>query len=175
MKLAFADVYRYVAEPRSMRLTPAQMLDDSYLASRARLIDPGRAQDFGPGHPPQGGTIYLTAADARHDGQLHPEQLHGFRLGRGGAGLRAEPAEPRPRLHLDPASDNCVAPGKRPFHTIIPAFLTKDGEPSHEFRRDGRRHAAAGPPADPGAHAGLPARTRRPPATRHAGATLAAR
>jgi gamma-glutamyltranspeptidase/glutathione hydrolase len=65
MKLAFADVYRYVAEPRSMRLTPAQMLDDAYLASRAALIDPQHAQDFGPGHGPQGGTIYLTAADER--------------------------------------------------------------------------------------------------------------
>ena len=63
MKLAFADVYRYVAEPRTMRLTPAQMLDDGYLARRAKLIDPNKAQDFGPGHGPQGGTIYLTAAD----------------------------------------------------------------------------------------------------------------
>ncbi|MDE2275931.1 MAG: gamma-glutamyltransferase, partial [Burkholderiales bacterium] len=64
MKLAFADVYKYVGEPRTMRLTPAQMLDDAYLARRARLIDPQRAQDFGPGHGPTGGTIYLTAADA---------------------------------------------------------------------------------------------------------------
>jgi gamma-glutamyltranspeptidase/glutathione hydrolase len=63
MKLAFADVYRYVAEPSSMEVTPAQMLDDAYLASRARLIDMNRAQDFGAGNPVKGGTIYLTAAD----------------------------------------------------------------------------------------------------------------
>ena len=63
MKLAFADVYRYVAEPSSMTVTPAQMLDDAYLASRARLIDMKRAQDFGAGNPVKGGTIYLTAAD----------------------------------------------------------------------------------------------------------------
>jgi gamma-glutamyltranspeptidase/glutathione hydrolase len=46
-------------------VTPEQMLDDAYLAERARLIDPKRAQDFGPGTPPKGGTIYLTAADER--------------------------------------------------------------------------------------------------------------
>ena len=47
MKLAFADVYRYVSDGASMRVTTAQMLDDGYLASRARLIDMKRAQDFG--------------------------------------------------------------------------------------------------------------------------------
>ncbi len=130
MKLAFADVYRYVAEPRSMRLTPAQMLDDTYLARRAALIDPRRAQDFGPGHGPQGGTIYLTAADERGmmvsfiqsnymgfgSGVVVP--CYGLSLQNRGHGFT-----------LDPASDNLVGPGKRPFHTIIPAFLTRDGQP----------------------------------------------
>ena len=50
MKLAFADIYRYVADA-DMEVTPAQMLDDAYLASRARLIDPRRAQDFKAGNP----------------------------------------------------------------------------------------------------------------------------
>ncbi len=63
MKLAFADVYRYVSERSTMEVTPEQLLDDAYLASRARLIDPKRAQDFGAGNPVKGGTIYLTAAD----------------------------------------------------------------------------------------------------------------
>ncbi|HBH39814.1 MAG TPA: gamma-glutamyltransferase, partial [Curvibacter sp.] len=63
MKLAFADVYRYVAEPSAMQVTPEQMLDDAYLASRAKLIDMKRAQDFKAGNPVKGGTIYLTAAD----------------------------------------------------------------------------------------------------------------
>ncbi|RZI99457.1 MAG: gamma-glutamyltransferase family protein, partial [Rubrivivax sp.] len=63
IKLAFADVYRYVAEPSSMEVTAAQMLDADYLASRARLIDMNKAQDFGAGNPVKGGTIYLTAAD----------------------------------------------------------------------------------------------------------------
>ena len=63
MKLAFADAYAHVADSRSMRCTPEQMLDDAYLAGRARLIDPKRAQEFGAGNPVKGGTIYLSAAD----------------------------------------------------------------------------------------------------------------
>jgi gamma-glutamyltranspeptidase/glutathione hydrolase len=130
MKLAFADVYKYVAEPRSMRLTPAQMLDDSYLASRARLIDPGRAQDFGPGQPPQGGTIYLTAADA--SGMMVSfiqSNYMGFGSGVVVPGYGLSLQNRGHGFSLDRASDNCVGPGKRPFHTIIPAFLTKDGQP----------------------------------------------
>ena len=128
MKLAFADVYRFVAEPRSMRLTPAQMLDDAYLARRARLIDPRRAQDFGPGHGPQGGTVYLSAAD---EGGMMVSFIQSNYMGFGsgivvpGYGLSLQN-----RGHgftLDAASDNLVGPGKRPFHTIIPGFLTKPG------------------------------------------------
>ena len=64
MKLAFADVYRFVAESASMEATSAQLLDPVYLASRAKLIDMTRAQDFGAGNPVKGGTIYLSTADA---------------------------------------------------------------------------------------------------------------
>ncbi len=134
MKLAFADTYKYVAEPRTMRLSAQQMLDEGYLASRARLIDPQRAQDFGPGHGPQGGTIYLSAADERG---LMVSFIQSNYMGFGsgvvvpGYGLSLQN-----RGHgfsLDPQSDNVVGPGKRPFHTIIPAFLTKDGKPLMSF------------------------------------------
>ena len=64
MKLAFADVYAQVADPRAMRVSAANLLDADYLAARARSIDRTRAQDFGPGVPPGSGTVYLTAADA---------------------------------------------------------------------------------------------------------------
>src|SRR5438128_9294959 len=57
MKLAFADAYRYVSDPRTMEVTATALLDPAYLASRARLIDRKRAQDFGPGDPPRGGTV----------------------------------------------------------------------------------------------------------------------
>jgi gamma-glutamyltranspeptidase/glutathione hydrolase len=64
MKLAFADTYRWVADASAMtQVTPADLLSDGYLAERAKLIDPKRAQDFQHGTPPAGGTIYLTAAD----------------------------------------------------------------------------------------------------------------
>ena len=63
MKLAFADVYAHVADPRGMRCSTEEMLEESYLAERAKLIDPKRAQEFGAGNPVRGGTIYLTAAD----------------------------------------------------------------------------------------------------------------
>ena len=134
MKLAFADVYRFVAEPASMAVTPAQLLDDAYLASRAGLIDPRRAQDFGAGNPVKGGTIYLTAADA---GGMMVSFIQSNYMGFGsgvvvpGYGLSLQN-----RGHgfsLDAASPNLVAPGKRPFHTIIPAFLTQGGAPVMSF------------------------------------------
>ena len=134
MKLAFADVYRYVAEPRSMRLTPAQMLDKSYLFSRAKLIDMKRAQDFGPGHQPQGGTIYLTAAD--ESGMMVSfiqSNYMGFGSGVVVPGYGISLQNRGHGFTLDATSDNLVGPGKRPFQTIIPAFLTKNGAPVMSF------------------------------------------
>jgi gamma-glutamyltranspeptidase / glutathione hydrolase len=134
MKLAFADVYRYVAEPRAMKLTPAQMLDPAYLASRAKLIDPKRAQSYGPGHQPQGGTIYLTAADER--GMMVSfiqSNYMGFGSGIVVPGYGVSLQNRGHGFTLDPTRENVVGPGKRPFHTIIPAFLTKDGRPQMSF------------------------------------------
>ncbi len=134
MKLAFADVYRFVAEPASMELTAAQLLDDSYLASRARLIDPKRAQDFKAGNPVKGGTIYLTAADER--GMMVSfiqSNYMGFGSGVVVPGYGLSMQNRGHAFNLDAASPNVVAPGKRPFHTIIPAFLTKDGQPVMSF------------------------------------------
>ncbi|MBC7730196.1 MAG: gamma-glutamyltransferase family protein [Microbacteriaceae bacterium] len=134
MKLAFADVYRHVAEPAAMRISSAQMLDADYLASRARLIDPRRAQDFGPGLAPQGGTIYLSAADER--GMMVSfiqSNYMGFGSGVVVPGYGLSLQNRGHGFSLDAASDNCVAPGKRPFQTIIPAFLTRDGLPVMSF------------------------------------------
>ncbi len=130
MKLAFADVYQHVAEPRSMRLSTAQMLDDGYLKRRAALIDPKRAQDFGSGHGPTGGTIYLSAADA--SGMMVSfiqSNYMGFGSGVVVPGYGVSLQNRGHGFKVDERSDNCVGAGKRPFHTIIPAFLTKDGQP----------------------------------------------
>ena len=133
MKLAFADIYRYVAEPSAMEVTPAQMLDDAYLASRAKLIDMKRAQDFGAGKPAKGGTIYLTAAD--ESGMMVSfiqSNYMGFGSGMVVPGYGMSLQNRGHGFSLD-SGPNVVAPGKRPFHTIIPAFLTKDGRPVMSF------------------------------------------
>ena len=134
MKLAFADVYRFVADPACMQVTAAQLLDDAYLASRAKLIDPGRAQDFGAGNPARGGTVYLSAADASG---MMVSFIQSNYMGFGsGVVVPDYGVSMQNRGHgfaLDSASANVVAPGKRPFHTIIPAFLTRDGAPLMSF------------------------------------------
>ncbi len=134
MKLAFADVYRYVAEPTCMEVTAEQMLDPAYLASRARLIDMKRAQDFGAGNPVKGGTIYLTAAD--ESGMMVSfiqSNYMGFGSGVVVPGYGLSMQNRGHAFNLQPGHANVVAPGKRPFHTIIPAFLTKDGAPVMSF------------------------------------------
>jgi gamma-glutamyltranspeptidase/glutathione hydrolase len=134
MKLAFADVYAGVADARSMRLAPAQMLDEAYLRERSRLIDPKRAQQFGAGNPVRGGTIYLSAVDER--GMMVSfiqSNYMGFGSGVVVPGWGVSMQNRGHGFVLDPAHPNCVAPGKRPFHTIIPAFLTKDGRPQMSF------------------------------------------
>ncbi|WP_219210539.1 gamma-glutamyltransferase family protein [Variovorax boronicumulans] len=134
MKLAFADVYRYVSEPSSMETTPAQMLDGAYLASRAKLIDVNKAQDFKAGNPVKGGTIYLTAAD---ESGMMVSFIQSNYMGFGSGCVEPDfGISLQNRGHgfsLDAASPNVAAPGKRPFHTIIPAFLTKDGQPVMSF------------------------------------------
>jgi gamma-glutamyltranspeptidase/glutathione hydrolase len=135
MKLAFADVYRYVAEASSMEVTATQLLDADYLKQRAKLIDPKRAQDFGAGNPVKGGTIYLTAAD-EHGMMVSFIQSNYMGFGSGVAlpewGLHLQ--NRGHAFSLDEKSANVVAPGKRPFHTIIPAFLTDaDGSPRMSF------------------------------------------
>ena len=134
MKLAFADLHQYVADSGSMTVAAEQLLDPSYLASRAKLIDPSRATHFGPGVPDAGGTIYLSAADESGmmvsfiqsnymgfgSGVVMPES--GISLQNRGVGFS-----------MDADSPNVVQGRKRPFHTIIPAFLSRDGEPVMSF------------------------------------------
>lgn len=135
MKLAFADTYRWVADSRAMtEVSALDMLDDGYLAARARLIDPRRASDFRHGKPPSGGTVYLSAAD---ESGMMVSFIQSNYIGFGSGVVVPETGV---SLHcrgygftLDPQHPNCVAPGKRPFHTIIPGFLTKDGVPQMSF------------------------------------------
>ena len=132
-KLAFADAWAYVADIDAMtRVKPRDMLDKDYLKQRAKLIDPKRAQNFGPGKPPQGGTVYLTAADA--SGMMVSfiqSNFMGF-----GSGVVVDGISLQNRAAtfvLQPGHPNRVGPRKRPYQTIIPGFVTRGGKPVMSF------------------------------------------
>ena len=138
IKLAFADVYRYVAEPAAMPVSAAELLDEAYLAERARLIDLRRAQAFEAGTPGdahrRGGTIYLCAAD---ESGMMVSWIQSNYMGFGsGVCLPEWGLSLQNRGHgfsLREGHPNLVAPGQRPFHTIIPGFLTREGAPQMAF------------------------------------------
>ena len=130
MKLGFADIYEYVSDPATMRVTPAQMLDRAYLASRAKLIDMKKAQDPKFGTPPTGGTVYLTAADASGMMVSYIQSNYaGFGSGVVVNGTGISLQNRGYGFVTKPGHANEVGPRKRPFQTIIPAFVTKDGKP----------------------------------------------
>jgi gamma-glutamyltranspeptidase/glutathione hydrolase len=135
MKAAFADVYRWVGDIRHMtEVTPAHLLDDGYLAQRARRIREDRATDFAHGLPPAGGTIYLSAAD--QDGMMISfiqSNYMGFGSGVVVPGTGVSLQNRGYCFVTEPGHPNRVAPGKRPFQTIIPAFLMRDGAPQMSF------------------------------------------
>jgi len=133
IKLAFADAWRYVADLEHMtEVKPGGLLDRDYLKSRAKLIDPKRAQEFGAGSPPKGGTVYLTAADA--SGMMVSfiqSNYMGF-----GSGVVVDGISLQNRAAtfvLQPGHPNCAGPRKRPYQTIIPGFVTRDGKPVMSF------------------------------------------
>jgi gamma-glutamyltranspeptidase/glutathione hydrolase len=134
MKLAFADTWRHVTDPAAMEVTPAQMLDDAYLAARAKSIDMKRAADPVAGIPKGGGTIYLTAADERGM-MLSFIQSNYMGFGSGvvvpGTGISMQ--NRGAGFTLRRGHPNDVGPRKRPFQTIIPGFLTRDGQPVMSF------------------------------------------
>jgi gamma-glutamyltranspeptidase / glutathione hydrolase len=128
MKLAFADVYRHVADPLTMTVEPEVLLDPSYLALRARRIDPARAQRFHHGLPPDSGTVYLSAADA--SGMMVSfiqSNYGGFGSGIVVPGTGVSLHNRGRAFSLEPGHPNQVGPRKRPFHTILPGFVTRDG------------------------------------------------
>ena len=134
MKLAFADAYRYISDPRTMEFSPDALLDSDYLAARGRLIDPARAQDFGPGEPPRSGTVYLCAADERGMiVSLIQSNYQGFGSGVVVPGTGISMQNRGVGFSLVPGHPNEIGGGKRPFHTIIPGFLTRDGAPLAAF------------------------------------------
>jgi gamma-glutamyltranspeptidase/glutathione hydrolase len=130
LKLAFADAYRYVADSRFMPVPASSLLDPDYLKTRARLIDRKRAQDFGHGTPPKGGTVYLTAADAQGMMvSMIQSNFMGFGSGVVVPGTGISLQNRGSGFSLEDGHPNQVGPNKRPFQTIIPGFVTRAGRP----------------------------------------------
>lgn len=133
MKLAFADAQRYVADPKFMSTPVERLLSDEYAAQRRSLIG-STARLPEPGDPVRGGTVYMCAADG--DGMMISyiqSNYMGFGSGVVVPGTGIAMQNRGNNFSMDPTSDNCVAPGKRPYHTIIPGFLAKDGKPVGPF------------------------------------------
>ena len=125
IKLALLDAETYVADgDYMMDITVEALLDDVYLASRAALIDENQAQNFKVGAPKDGGTVYLTTADA--SGMMVSfiqSNYAGFGSGIAIPGTGISMQNRGAGFSLDPESPNRIGPNKRPFHTIIPGFL----------------------------------------------------
>ncbi|WP_238946745.1 gamma-glutamyltransferase [Seongchinamella unica] len=137
-RLAFEDVARYYADPDFADIPLNGLLSDDYGRQRFAEIDPLRASpEFGPGEPRlegEGDTTYLTVAD--ESGMMVSLIQSNYRgMGSGmvadGTGFMLQ--NRGELFSLDPEHPNAYAPGKRPFHTIIPAFLMQDGEPVMSF------------------------------------------
>ncbi|MGB0384765.1 MAG: gamma-glutamyltransferase family protein [Ardenticatenaceae bacterium] len=128
MKLAFADAHRYIADPEKVDVPVAGLLDPAYIASRRDLIGP-QARQPEAGTPPRGGTIYLCAAD--RDGMMVSyiqSNYMGFGSGLVVPGTGIALQNRGACFSLEAGHPNEAAGGKRSYHTIIPAFLTRGGQ-----------------------------------------------
>lgn len=128
MKLAFADTMEYVTDPRYMNTKVEDMLSDAYAEARRSLIGK-EALEPKPGSPFSGGTIYLCTAD--NEGNmvsLIQSNYKGFGSGIVVPGTGIALNDRASGFSLNPESDNYLQPWKKPYHTIIPGFLTKDGK-----------------------------------------------
>ncbi|GHF37656.1 gamma-glutamyltransferase family protein [Deinococcus metalli] len=133
-KLAFADALRHVADPQHVDVPVDALLDRSYLASRRALIGE-HALDPAPGDPNAHGTVYLAAADGE-GGLVSLIQSNYMGFGSGvvvpGTGIALH--NRGHNFSVEPGHPNVLAPGKRPYHTIIPGFMTRDdGTPLGPF------------------------------------------
>ena len=134
-KLAFEDRAQYYADMDFAAVPLKGLLSKEYAAERRQLINPSRAaRRLEPGIPEQPNTIYLTVADK--DGMmvsLIQSNYRGMGSGMTPTGLGFVLQNRGESFNLQPGHLNTYEPGKRPFHTIIPAFITKDGEPFMSF------------------------------------------
>jgi gamma-glutamyltranspeptidase/glutathione hydrolase len=134
-KLAFEDRAKYYADPLFSAAPVAQLISKKYAAERRKLIDKDRAaRIYDPGKIEAGNTIYLTVADKFGNMvSLIQSNYRGMGSGMCPTGLGFVLQDRGEMFSLSEGHNNIYAPGKRPFHTIIPAFITKNGEPWISF------------------------------------------
>lgn len=133
IKMAFADAFRYVTDPDHMEVDYHALLEPAYGAMRAREMT-DRAQVWTHGIPPKSGTVYLCAADGEGNMVSYIQSNYmGFGSGVVVEGTGISLQNRGADFSLDPEAANCLQPGKRTYHTIIPGFLMKDGKPVGPF------------------------------------------
>ncbi len=133
-KLAFEDRAKYYADMDFFKTPVDQLLSDAYGKERASMIDPNRAGQYKAGEISAGETIYLTTADSEGNMvSLIQSNYRGMGSGMVPPGLGFMLQDRGELFNLDPSHANALEGGKRPFHTIIPAFITKDGLPIVSF------------------------------------------
>jgi len=134
IKLALADLDRHVADPEYMGMTERDLLEPDYLSRRARLIDRGRAQIFGAGAPVHGGTVCLSVGDSR--GMMVSfiqSNYSGFGSGIVVPGTGISLQNRGFGFSLENGHPNRVGGAKRPLHTIIPGFISRNGQDDTAF------------------------------------------
>lgn len=133
MKLAFTDGKHYVADEQAMKVTVDNLLSKEYAKKRRSLIS-HNAMNPTTGDPACGGTVYMCAADGEGNMVSYIQSNYcGFGSGIVIPGTGISLQNRGFSFSLNKEDPNCLEPGKKAFHTIIPAFLTKDGEPIGPF------------------------------------------
>jgi gamma-glutamyltranspeptidase/glutathione hydrolase len=130
MKLAYADLVRYNADPRFAKVPVKGMLSKEYARERAKSIDPRKANcEVAAGAPPFSDTTYLSVVDREGNiVSLIQSNYEAFGAGIVVRGMGFALQDRGALFSLDPSSPNALAPRKRPFHTIIPAFMERGDE-----------------------------------------------
>ncbi|MFN2363522.1 MAG: gamma-glutamyltransferase family protein, partial [Halarsenatibacteraceae bacterium] len=133
LKLAFADGKEYITDIDEMKVTVKKLLSDEYARERKKLIGK-KALDPVPGTLPKGGTVYLAAADNECNYVSFIQSNYmGFGSGLVVPGTGIALQNRGNNFSLDPEHDNCLAPKKKTYHTIIPGFMSKDNKPVGPF------------------------------------------
>ena len=133
LKLAFTDGRKYITDPNHMQVSPEELLSEDYAAERRKLIG-NEAIKPEPGKPQDPGTVYLATADKEGNMVSYIQSNYmGFGSGLVVPNTGIALQNRGHTFSLNPEDANCLEPGKRTYHTIIPGFLTKNKEPVGPF------------------------------------------